>query len=163
MDMELLLVRHGVAHPAAAGEPDSRRALTAEGRARMRRAVDGLRALDLRCTRLLHSPWTRAAQTAELLAPLVDGPLVPCSALARAPDAALLALLAERAPRVALVGHQPWLTELLLLLVSGAPSPAARVRLGKGGVAWLAGTPEPGGMELLALFPPRSLRRLGRR
>jgi len=195
--MELLIVRHAAAEEGSALRSDARRELTARGRQRMELAVRGLRSLPLRCEVLWHSPWTRAAQTAELLAPLVAGPRVACSALARAPDESLLADLARQArdarrrvrdhgpeelrgveaavaparagslrvadgTRIALVGHEPWLTELVAWLTLADRAAGSGLRLGKGGVAWLQGRPEPGGMELRALLPPRVLRQLGR-
>jgi phosphohistidine phosphatase len=141
----------------------------------MRKAVGGLLALDLRCDRLWHSPWKRAAQTAELLLPIVSGESHATELLARAPSAELLALArgtpradaaerarAGRALRVALVGHQPWMGELLALLVTGSDRAGEAALFGKGGVAWLVGECQPGGMQVRALFPPRVLRALGR-
>jgi len=174
--MELLLVRHAIAADPRPGQPDAQRSLTERGRRRMRKAVAGLAAMDLRCDRLLHSPWKRAAQTAELLRPLVTGESHATELLARAPSPELLAHVrgtprgeaaergdrAGRAPRVALVGHQPWMGELLALLITGSDRAGEAALFGKGGVAWLVGECKPGGMQLRALFPPRVLRSLSR-
>ncbi len=175
--MELLLVRHGIAADARPGQPDSTRSLTLRGRRRLQRAVAGLVALDLHCDGLLHSPWRRAAQTAGLLAPLVRGPSLASALLAAPPGPELLAAVRaagdrgaspERAgsePRIALVGHQPWMGELVGLLAggpAGGPVLGDGVLFGKGGVAWLVGACQPGGMQLRALLPPRVLRQLGR-
>ncbi len=178
--MELLVIRHAIAEDvdeaAAAGCPDAARRLTERGRRRMERAVRGLLALDLPCELALHSPWTRATQTAALLAPLVTRETRPWAALARAPDAAMLAelqhevealgksggtLRAEGEPRLALVGHQPWLGELVAWLTTGKRAAGEAMPLGKGAVAWLAGRPAPGSMELRALLPSFVLRTLG--
>ena len=162
--MEMLLVRHGIAADAAPRHPDALRPLTTRGRRRMQRAVAGLLALDLRCDRVLHSPWKRAAQTAELLVPLACGPIVACDRLALPPDAALIEWLRKacrRDERLALVGHQPWMGELLALLATASSAPGDGILVGKGGVAWLIGECRPGGMQLRALFPPRVLRLLG--
>lgn len=93
--MELLLVRHAIAEDPTADRPDALRALTARGRRRFREAVGGLAGLGLQVDLVLHSPWLRARQTAELMAPLLsaDGSLRRCDALARPPDEALLAEL----------------------------------------------------------------------
>src|SRR6187431_1608616 len=65
--VELLVIRHGIAHDAAPGGRDADRALTREGRTRMEQVARGLLRLDLRVDRLLHSPWRRAVETAEQL------------------------------------------------------------------------------------------------
>jgi len=150
--------------------------LTRQGRRRMQRGVRGLLALGLHCDFALHSPWTRALETAALLQPVVDGETRSCAALARAPDEALLAEVrraaeacarevgvdgSEVGPRIALVGHQPWLTEVVAWLTFGERGAGPRVLFGKGSVAWLEGTPAPGGMVLKALLPGRVLRTLG--
>jgi phosphohistidine phosphatase len=64
---------------------------------------------------------------------------------------------------VAIVGHQPWLSDVLAWLV-GAPRDGAEARfpLRKGAVARLEGAPEPGAMSLTALFQPRDLRACAR-
>lgn len=161
MPLDLLVVRHAIAEDAAASGRDSDRELTREGRERMQAAVRGLRALDLRVDRVLHSPWARARQTAELLAPLCEGrpPLRACDELAQPPGKALLALL--DAPRLAVVGHEPWVSQLVAWLACGTPERAGAFEFRKGSVARLEGEPRPGGMVLRALWPPATLRRLG--
>lgn len=165
--MELWLVRHAAAEDAAPGHADARRALTARGRRRFTRAARGLRALGAGCDALVHSPWLRAQETAEILSAEFGGDheLRVSAALARPPDERLLAELSGE--RVVLVGHEPWLTDLLLWLTLGwrvlEPSGcSARVELRKGGVAHLAGDPRPGEMRLVALYTPRVLRRCAR-
>lgn len=161
MSLDLLVVRHAIAEDRAASGRDEDRALTGEGRERMQAAVRGLAALELRVERVLHSPWLRARQTAELLAPLVEGrpPLRACPQLAQPPDHGLLALL--DAPRLALVGHEPWLSQLVAWLTCGSRERGAAFEFRKGSVARLEGEPRPGGMVLRALWPPATLRRLG--
>lgn len=154
--MELFLVRHAIAEARAAGRPDEDRALTPKGRQRFEAEVRGLLALGVAFDRLLHSPWRRAAQTAALLAPCCEVAPEPCEALARAPDPELLRAL--EGERVALVGHEPWLSELAAWLCLGRAD-GSWLELKKGGVIWLGGPPEPGQMVLRALHPPRSLRR----
>jgi len=65
----LYLVRHAVAEERGADWPDdSQRPLTAEGSKRWRREAHGLAALGARPDLILTSPFTRARQTADLLA-----------------------------------------------------------------------------------------------
>lgn len=158
--MELYLVRHAIAEPFTPGRPDEARALTAKGRLRFRRCVQGLRALDVSFDLLLHSPLLRAVQTAEELAGLVKGSIEETLHLAQAPSTELLARLVEL-PSAALVGHEPWMSDLMGLLLVGEGG-LAQVAFKKGAVAWLRGEPRPGGMELVAFLPPRVLVELKR-
>jgi phosphohistidine phosphatase len=155
---QLLLVRHAVAAELEPGQRDEARPLTPEGRARFARAAKGLERLGVELRVLRHSPWLRAVETADLLVSLVDGETRVDPLLARAPGRELLvSLVAE--DHVALVGHEPWLSELLALLVGGRRA-RLPVDFKKGGVAWLDGDPRPGGMRLVAFLPPRVLRRI---
>lgn len=158
--MDLSIVRHALAVPRGGTLPDPERALTEEGRARFSRSVRGLAAAGFRFERVLHSPWVRAAQTAELMAPL-GGERIETELLARAPGLPLLRLVAkhgEEVERVALVGHEPWLSTLVGWLVAGEKH--AIVEMKKGAVARLDGEAEPGGMVLRALLPPKVTRAL---
>jgi phosphohistidine phosphatase len=154
--MELFLVRHAIAEEPREGLEDAERALTPRGRSRFKRAARGLARLGVDLKLLLYSPWRRAAETAELL-----GRLAPERAstelLARPPDDELLALVASKdAPRLGLVGHEPWLSELAGWLLVGERR--GFLALKKGGVIWLSGEPTPGGMQLRAFYTPRVLR-----
>jgi phosphohistidine phosphatase len=157
--MQLFLVRHAPALPRAAGGGDAARPLSPEGRSGFARSVRGLERLGLRFDRLYHSPWLRAVQTADALMSLVDGESVVCPELARAPSAELLSCV--RGERVALVGHEPWLSALCAWLVLGSSANGSRLVVKKGGVVRLQGRLAPSGMELLALLPPKALRALG--
>lgn len=157
--MELFLIRHAIAVPAEEGRPDAERPLTDEGRKRFARQVRGLERIGIRLDRVLHSPWTRAVETAELLHRILDGESAVEPGLAREPDAELAARLA-RGQRVAAVGHEPWMSELLALLLTGSKAHAERFAFKKGQVAWLEGEPKARGMRLVASLPPRVLRRV---
>lgn len=157
--MELFLVRHAIAVPATEDRPDAERPLTDEGTKRFRQVVRGLDRLGVRLDRVLHSPWTRAVETADLLSRILDGESAVEVGLAREPDSELVARLAG-GERVAAVGHEPWMSELLALLVTGNKAHAPRFAFKKGQVAWLAGEAKPRGMALVASLPPRILRRL---
>jgi phosphohistidine phosphatase len=165
--MDLVVVRHAIAEEHSADRPDDERALTPRGRRRMRLAVGGLRRLGLRFDLVLHSPLRRAEQTAELLDPLLRAaaPRKISEALAREPAGELLDALHGAIPSdcVAVVGHEPWTGELVAWLVLGDPTSSSGFALRKGGVAWLRGKPDPGGMRVVALLAPSVLRRLGRR
>ena len=157
--MEIFVIRHAIALPGSMLLADAERPLTPQGRERFAQAVLGLQRLKVRFARLYHSPWLRAVETAELLAPVLDGKAVDSPALARAPSQDLLDTLVGE--RVALVGHEPWMGELVAWLTTGAPSDGSVFAFKRGGVAWLEGQPKPGQMELQAFLPPKVLRGLG--
>lgn len=161
--MDLFVVRHAIAEDPGRDQADADRALTRDGRERFERAVRGMAALGIRFERVMHSPWKRAAQTAALLAPICDGPRESTPLLAQAPSPALLTAIrrhTEDGP-TALVGHQPWLGELVATLAWGDAELGERIELKKGGVVWLRGDPGGGEMHLRALLTPSVLRALG--
>lgn len=125
--LEFYLVRHAVAALRGPDFPDDAdRPLTDEGRERFRRAVTGLRAVDVQLDLVLSSPYARARETGELLvAGLRPRPkliLVEALAPGRKP-AELFAAIAKHttsgrgASRLALVGHEPDLGELAARLL----------------------------------------------
>ena len=156
--MEIYLVRHAIAVPRGGDALDHARPLTPKGRSRFEKEVRGLYGLGVRFDRVYHSPWTRAVQTAELLQPVLTGDRVESAGLVRTPDDDLLAEI--EGTSVALVGHEPWMSELLALLVLGTTDEADRFKLKKGGIAHLEGEPEPGRCTMLAFYPPKPLRRI---
>lgn len=125
--MLLLLIRH-----AQAAEQDERRypedslrPLVPKGRKVQRRVSKELRKRKLIPSRVLSSPWKRAWQTARIVAEETGLPKrarVASPALAAPPDlAALTTELGEVEPdaTIALVGHEPWMSELASLLLIG--------------------------------------------
>jgi phosphohistidine phosphatase len=159
--MQLLVIRHAVAEDPGPDLDDAARALTDAGKVKLRRAVRGLRALDVRLARVLTSPWKRAAQTARQLAPIAAGEPIVTELLTQPPRAELLALIAEGGETTAVVGHEPWLGELAAWLAFGDTRHGDALIIKKSGVIWLEGTAVPGGMQIRAVLPPRLLRQLG--
>jgi len=160
--MELFLVRHAIALDAYPGQDDSDRALSPVGRRKFSESVRGIRRLGVSLPSVLHSPWRRAAQTAALLGPVVTGALEAEPALVGPPGKALLARLA-RFPEesiLALVGHEPWLSALVALLVCGEARAASSFAFEKGGWTQLEGRPVLGGMRVRSVLPPRVLHHL---
>src|SRR6185436_5586286 len=88
--MDLYVIRHAEAEAGGTSLDDARRALTAKGRETFAREVRGLERLGVELERVYHSPLLRAVETAELLAPLLDGESCVMSELARAPREELL-------------------------------------------------------------------------
>lgn len=147
--MELFLIRHAIAED---GADDDARPLSSRGRRRFNDVVRGLSRLEIRFDRILHSPKVRAVQTADLLIPLLEGKAESTPLLAVPPSRELLARLTGN--RVAVVGHEPWLSTLLAWLVTGHEALGTAFELKKGAVARLEGTPAPGEMRLRAVIPP---------
>jgi len=156
--MQLLVIRHAVAEDAGPDIDDADRALTDAGRAKLRRAVRGLRGLEIRLERILTSPWKRAVQTARQLEPIAASPPITTELLTQSPRAELLALIAERGEPTAVVGHEPWLGELVAWLAFGDTRHGDALAIKKSGVVWLEGSAVPGGMHIRAALPPRVLR-----
>jgi phosphohistidine phosphatase SixA len=167
MRLELWVVRHGAAAERGPAWPDdAQRPLLPKGERQARRLRSVLPTLD----RLFASPLARAAQTAAPLADLAPAGVETLAALAHAEaqelPAALTTALAPdaaahgRPPRVAIVGHEPQLSEAIGLLVGDGERPAA-VRMRKGSVARLTGTLRPGGMRLELLLSQGDLKRIG--
>lgn len=165
--MDLYLVRHAIAEPRNPERmEDARRALTRQGVKRFEAAARGLRALGIGVDRVLASAYARAWSTAEILhaeaawpAPMRWRELQP-----GVDPAECLASLAGRAEvALALVGHEPQLSRLASLLVSGNPD-ATALELKKGGVVCLGApdslAPDTGVLRWSA--SPKMLRRLGR-
>lgn len=156
--MEIFLIRHAIAVPRGPDLDDAARPLTRRGRKRWARAVRGLARLGIGFDRIYHSPWLRAVETADALATLLDGESIVTPYLAMSPGAELIEELSGE--RIALVGHEPWLGELLASLLFDSRREPSRFELRKGGVAWLVGERRLGGMRLRALLTPKVLRAL---
>jgi phosphohistidine phosphatase len=164
--MNLYLVRHAIAEDTAASGRDADRALTADGKAKMRRAAEGLRASGVRLDVILTSPFRRAVETAEIVARVVGGTetRVLAELAAGADVAAVLSALRpyRHVEELALVGHQPDLGLLSSQVMTGSPA-TCPLGFKKGGVACFE-IPAPRGAlrgELVWLMTPKQLRSLG--
>jgi phosphohistidine phosphatase len=158
--MDLYLIRHAEAQPRGGGVPEEARALTPKGEQNFRTASSGLKAMGVRFDRLVFSPWLRAAATANYLAPLVEGESESSLLLAQPPTRDILKILAGNS--VGVVGHQPWLGELMGWLLFNDMYAGARFEFDKGGVAVLQGTRRPGGMLLREFLSLEDLIRMGK-
>lgn len=163
--MDLFVIRHAIAADVEPGQEDAARKLTPDGVRKFKSVVQGIRELDWMFDRVLASPWQRALETAELLAPVSDGPTIVTDLLADKPRPELFALIAEatatrKRHATAVVGHEPWLSELVAWLAFGDPRHAEAFELKKGGVICLDGSAVPGGMKIRAMLPPKFLRAL---
>lgn len=150
--MELLLWRHAEAAP---GEPDEARQLTAAGQLHAQQMARWLRPRLPSDLLILSSPAVRARQTADAL----QLPYDISDALAKNSSAAAMRDAAgwpDNPRNVLLVGHQPVLGELLMLLL-GATTPLDAMP--KAGLWWLTAQ-RSGGRVLIgvkAVIGPESL------
>jgi phosphohistidine phosphatase len=141
--MNLFLLRHAIAvEPGApGGMSDADRTLSVEGKKKMKAIAQGMKVLDLAFDLILSSPYTRARETAEIVAHefAAEGVLEFSPLLAVGGDgAALVAELAARAKgleSVLLVGHEPQLSRLISHLLSG--NSGLSITMKKGGLCKL--------------------------
>lgn len=168
--MELYVIRHAIAQQLGVENDfaDEKRALTSEGRERMREAARGLRKLGAEFDLILTSPLVRAVETAEIIAAtqgLSKKDVEQTDNLS--PDASTDGLFAEikrhpGAESIALVGHQPDLGEIISKIVQGNSGLA--IELKKGSVCCINVTetvPTLRG-KLVWLCAPKHLRMLAK-
>jgi len=167
--MDLVVVRHAIAGDreewAHTGHPDAARPVTPDGRKRMRDNARGIRSLVPDLQLLATSPYTRALQTAEIVAgEYPDLEVVELPALAHgAPPQAVRDWLAGRAEqRIGLVGHEPDLGCLISWFVLGTVEPPVPLKKGGAALVRFADQPNRGTGELRWLAPPKLLRGLAR-
>ena len=165
--MKLYLLRHGPAEErdATNARADRDRALTSEGRAKVKRIAEAMAAMELSFDRILSSPFVRARETAELVAAGLRPrrPVTLCDELAaEAEPADLLPYLAGLKPvpqDLLLVGHQPYLGALAALLLGSRCDRAVDFK--KGGLACFAWeTPRSGEATLVWLLTPGLMKRM---
>jgi phosphohistidine phosphatase len=70
--VQIYLLRHGIAEDGKPGRPDADRALTGEGREKLRRVVKRARAADCSPGLILTSPYRRAVETAAVAAEILE-------------------------------------------------------------------------------------------
>jgi phosphohistidine phosphatase len=166
--MRLILFRHGPAgHADLERWPDDRsRPLNLHGEERVREASHGLVRLEQSFARVISSPLTRAAQTAELLREELGIEPAVTSDDDLAPGGSLRSLIEslstdEADGTVILVGHEPDLGKLAGTLIFGAPAHLPLKKAGACGIRFDAGV-RAGTGQLAWFLPPKALRRLGR-
>jgi len=141
--VNLFILRHGIA--VERGTPgyakDSDRRLTPKGERKLWQISETMEELKLSFDLILASPYLRARQTADVVAEALgarkslefDESLTPGG---KSED--LIELLRGRKPppeSVLLVGHEPYLSELVSVLISGGTQ--AAIELKKGGLCKL--------------------------
>lgn len=163
--LELYLIRHGVAAERGSDYPDdSKRPLTNDGIAKLRREAKALVALGVDFDQIISSPLVRTKQTADVFAQILPSnpPVATSDALAPAgtPTAVFQEIAKHmRKGRIALVGHEPNIGELAARLI-GARTP---IEFKKGAICQIDfEVLPPKGQGMLRWFvTPRMLRKLG--
>lgn len=124
--MEIYILRHAIAEVAKPGSEDGDRALTPDGKKKLREVMRVARAAGLTPNLILTSPYRRAVETAELSAealgyreePLRTNSLLPGSS---AEEIWEEIRVHKDAQELLLVGHEPLLGQLAAFLL-GVPA-----------------------------------------
>jgi len=127
--MQVFLIRHSDAVDAGPALPDPARFLSGRGRQAARAVGQRLRAESIRFDAVVASPLVRAVQTAELIAAQVGFPDLVAALPQLAPDSPpglAASALAAQGQSVAVVGHEPQLSELAALLIGQRSFPHLR-------------------------------------
>ncbi len=159
--MEIFLVRHGIAEePEVAqreGRGDEDRRLTSEGQDKTAAVAKRFAVKINNVDRIVHSSLRRARETAEIFARYFpEAELQEISGLAPydSPEAFCQWLEKEGEERLMVVGHEPFLGNLLGLMITGRPlSFVAFRKAGIAGVEWQG----KGRSQLCWLLPPKWL------
>lgn len=148
MSYVLYLVRHGIAEEPTLQTNDAERALTPDGRKRMKEAAQGFAAISTLPTLILSSPLVRARETAEILqsvaAPEAKLTIFEPLDNNHSMEEIVAALPSGKGREIALVGHQPSLGELASYLLTGSQA-LVPLPFKKGGIAAIS----------LSTLPPR--------
>jgi phosphohistidine phosphatase len=120
--MEVYLLRHGIAEVGRPGHPDSERALTAEGKKKLREVLTVARGAGVEPTLILTSPYRRAVQTAELAAEVLGYRADLLRTEALVPDSRAASVWEELRvhkdqEQVLLAGHEPLFSILTVFLL----------------------------------------------
>ncbi len=116
--MELYILRHGIAEEGNAGQKDSERALTDEGRKKLREVMRVAQRADVAPALIVSSPYLRAVQTAEIAIDVLryKGTLLQTPVLipSSEPEPVWHEVRTHKdAPSIMLVGHEPLLSQVV--------------------------------------------------
>jgi phosphohistidine phosphatase len=139
--MNLYFMRHGIA--LARDDPsisdDGQRPLSKKSMKRTRRIAKGMRQLDIPFDALLTSPLARARQTVDIIAAALGAETRVEEIASLKPDSNLAQLLADLTryqdyKHVLLVGHEPFLSEVLSFVLTGEVDRRIQFEFKKGAV-----------------------------
>lgn len=162
--LELYLVRHGLAEERGENYPDdSKRPLTPEGIARLRKEAKALDNLDVTFEQILSSPLVRAKQTAEVIAEVMKSKPPVAFSDSLTPAGTPAAVIQElgghmKKASIALVGHEPNIGELAAHLIGSKVA----LPFKKGAICRLDFSvfPPKGKGQLIWFVTPRMLRKM---
>ncbi len=168
--MQLLVIRHAIAEDreefARTGRADDDRPLTRGGRRRMARGAKGLRRTLPGIDLLAASPLARAAQTAEIVAgeygAVNRAEVEELRPTARYKDFLRWLRAQPGLDVIAAVGHEPHLSGLATLLLTGKSDPVLELKKGAACLLRFEGDVGPAKARLRWALTPAQLRRLGR-
>jgi phosphohistidine phosphatase len=163
--LELYLIRHGIAADRGDEYPDdSKRPLTAEGIASLRKEVDALEALGVTFDHVITSPLLRAKQTAEVFAQHLPSKPSVSNSDSLAPAGSFAAVVQDvvkhaRKERIALVGHEPSMGEHAARFIGSKTA----LEFKKGGICRIDFDvlPPKGTGHLRWFVTPKMLRKIG--
>ena len=119
--MRVYILRHGIAEDAPPGGSDAGRALTEEGKKKLRNVLTRARAAGVRPSIILTSPLRRAVQSAEIAAGVLGAKselvesraLLPSSSAPRVWDE----IRGRSAEELLIAGHEPLLSTVVAFLL----------------------------------------------
>ena len=156
--MQIYLLRHGIAENGRPGHADAERALTAEGRDKLRRVLKRARAADTVPTLIFSSPYRRAVETAAVAAEVLGYPGEVVRTRSLVPEASPHDTWEEirghnQERSVLLASHEPLMSSLAAFLLD---SPALAVDMKKAALLRIDCDrlgPKPGGVLKWMLTP----------
>jgi phosphohistidine phosphatase len=156
--MELYILRHGIAEDGETGQPDSARALTPEGKKRLRPVLRLAQKAGVCPTLILSSPYRRALETAELAAKMLHykGEVLRSKTLTPASPPASVwdeIRVHKSEAQLLLAGHEPLFSSLTAYLLA---SPNLQIDFKKGAIARIdfdSFGPQPRGVLKWMLLP----------
>ena len=123
--MQIYILRHGIAEDSEPGQSDSERALTPEGRKKLRNVLRVAHQAGVAPALIITSPLKRAVQTAQLAAEILDykGDLLRTKALEPGAHPQMVweeIRVHKDEPAILLAGHEPLFSSLTAYLL-GCP------------------------------------------
>ena len=136
--MDLFILRHGKAGKSSGGSDDAARALTREGKKEVKRIAQWMKAQDFSFDIIATSPLQRALETATVIASELGqkDKLATWDELAPGGDPDTVCYKAAQQgndTRVLVIGHEPGLSRLISMIISGNPD--SPIIITKGGLA----------------------------
>lgn len=123
--MEIYILRHGIAEDAPPGGSDAQRALTPEGKQKLRKVLDRAAAANVSPSLILTSPLVRAVQTAEIASDALGYKQKPAKTNALLPSSSPREVWDDlRGHRdetaILLAGHEPMLSQTVVYLLGAS-------------------------------------------